>query len=166
MMNALDWIRGARLDDEADLGAGPVADEVDGAVVVVVGTEAVVVGAEVVDVARAADELGYDGMGIPDHVVNLETLATPYPYTKDGSRRWEPFTHWPDPWVTIGAVALATRRLKFVTTVYLPAMRTASRSVSRTKYAMAKAASSAQPSIFETTWTSTSAPSRARASTP
>lgn len=79
--------------------------------------------AEVVDVARAADELGYDGMGIPDHVVNLETLATPYPYTKDGSRRWEPFTHWPDPWVMIGAIALATRRLRFVTTVYLPAMR-------------------------------------------
>ncbi len=79
--------------------------------------------AEVVDIARAADELGYDGMGIPDHVVNLETLATPYPYTRDGSRRWEPFTHWPDPWVMIGAIALATRRLRFVTTVYLPAMR-------------------------------------------
>ena len=78
---------------------------------------------EVVDIARAADELGYDGMGIPDHVVNLETLETPYPYTKDGSRRWEPFTHWPDPWVMIGAIALATTRLRFVTTVYLPAMR-------------------------------------------
>lgn len=79
--------------------------------------------AEVVEVARAADELGYDGIGIADHVVNLETLATPYPYTKDGSRRWQPFTHWPDPWVTIGAVAQVTSRLKFVTTVYLPAMR-------------------------------------------
>lgn len=78
---------------------------------------------EVVEVARAADDLGYDGMGIPDHVVNLETLATPYPYTKDGSRRWEAFTHWPDPWVTIGAIALVTQRLRFVTTVYLPAMR-------------------------------------------
>lgn len=79
--------------------------------------------AEVVEVAKAADELGYHGIGIADHVVNLETLATPYPYTKDGSRRWQPFTHWPDPWVTIGAIALATTRLKFVTTVYLPAMR-------------------------------------------
>ena len=79
--------------------------------------------AEVVEVARAADELGYDGIGIADHVVNLETLETPYPYTKDGSRRWQPFTHWPDPWVTIGAIALVTQRLRFVTTVYLPAMR-------------------------------------------
>ena len=42
-------------------------------------------------------------MGIPDHVINLETLATPYPYTNDGKRRWEAFTDWPDPWVMVGA---------------------------------------------------------------
>ena len=78
---------------------------------------------EVVEIAKAADDLGYDGMGIPDHVINLETLQTPYPYTKDGSRRWEAFTDWPDPWVMIGAIALVTTRLHFVTTVYLPAMR-------------------------------------------
>ncbi|BBZ33132.1 TIGR03619 family F420-dependent LLM class oxidoreductase [Mycolicibacterium confluentis] len=78
---------------------------------------------EAVEIAKAADDLGYDGIAIPDHVVNLETLATPYPYTKDGRRRWESFTDWPDPWVMIGAIALATSRLQFVTTVYLPAMR-------------------------------------------
>jgi probable F420-dependent oxidoreductase len=78
---------------------------------------------EIVEIAKAADDLGYDGMGIPDHVVNLETLATPYPYTRDGERRWQPFTQWPDPWVLIGALAQVTRRLHFVTTVYIPAMR-------------------------------------------
>lgn len=78
---------------------------------------------EIVDIARAADELGYDGLGIPDHVVNLETLETPYPYTRDGERRWQPFTHWPDPWVLVGALAQVTTRLRFVTTVYIPAMR-------------------------------------------
>ncbi|MGA5464543.1 TIGR03619 family F420-dependent LLM class oxidoreductase [Mycobacterium sp. NPDC050041] len=78
---------------------------------------------EVIEIARAADDLGYDGMGIPDHVVNLETLKTPYPYTDDGSRRWKPFTHWPDPWVLVGALASVTERLRFVTTVYIPAMR-------------------------------------------
>src|SRR5262249_56285760 len=76
-----------------------------------------------VEIVKAADDRGYDGIGIADHVVNLETLETPYPYTKDGSRRWEAFTHWPDPWVMIGAIALVTSRLRFVTTVYLPAMR-------------------------------------------
>lgn len=79
--------------------------------------------AEVVEIARAADDLGYEGLGIPDHVVNLETLKTPYPYTKDGKRRWEAFTDWPDPWVLIGGLALVTSRTRFVTTVYLPAMR-------------------------------------------
>jgi probable F420-dependent oxidoreductase len=78
---------------------------------------------EAIEIGKAADELGYDGLGIPDHVVNLETLATPYPYTKDGARRWQPFTDWPDPWVLVGALAQATQQIKFVTTVYIPGMR-------------------------------------------
>jgi probable F420-dependent oxidoreductase len=78
---------------------------------------------EIVEIAKAADDLGYEGLGIPDHVVNLETLATPYPYTKNGERRWQPFTDWPDPWVLVGALAQATQQIKFVTTVYIPGMR-------------------------------------------
>ena len=78
---------------------------------------------EIIEIARAADDLGYEGVAIPDHVVNLETLSTPYPYTEDGQRRWQPFTEWLDPWVLVGALSQATRRLKFVTTVYIPAMR-------------------------------------------
>ena len=78
---------------------------------------------EIVEIAKAADDLGYDGIGIPDHIVNLETLKTPYPYTKDGQRRWQAFTEWPDPWVLVGALAQVTTRLRFVTTVYIPAMR-------------------------------------------
>jgi probable F420-dependent oxidoreductase len=79
--------------------------------------------ADLIEIAKAADDLGYDGLGIPDHVVNLETLATPYPYTKDGQRRWQPFTDWPDPWVLVGALAQVTSQVKFVTTVYIPGMR-------------------------------------------
>lgn len=79
--------------------------------------------AEIVEIAKAADDLGYDGLGIPEHVVNLENLTTPYPYTRDGRRRWEPFTDWPDPWVLVGALAQCTQRLHFVTTVYVAALR-------------------------------------------
>lgn len=76
---------------------------------------------EIVEIAKAADDLGYEGLGIPDHVVNLETLSTPpYPYTKNGERRWQPFTDWPDPWVLVGALAQATQQIRFVTTVYIP----------------------------------------------
>jgi probable F420-dependent oxidoreductase len=73
--------------------------------------------------ARAADELGYHSVAVPDHVVDLEELATPYPYTADGGRRWEHDAEWPDPWVLIGALAAVTTRLRFFTSVYVPALR-------------------------------------------
>ena len=73
--------------------------------------------------ARAADELGYHSMAVPDHVVDLEELATPYPYTADGARRWDSSADWPDPWVLIGALAAVTTRLRFFTSVYVPAIR-------------------------------------------
>lgn len=74
-------------------------------------------------IARAADELGYHSLGVPDHVVDFEELATPYPYTPDGSRRWTHDTAWPDPWVLIGALAAVTTRVRFFTSVYVPAIR-------------------------------------------
>lgn len=73
--------------------------------------------------ARAADELGYASMAVPDHVVDIEELATPYPYTPDGSRRWSYDAAWPDPWVLIGALAAVTTRLEFFTSIYVPAIR-------------------------------------------
>jgi probable F420-dependent oxidoreductase len=78
---------------------------------------------EIVEIAKAADELGYDGLGIPDHVIDLAELETPYPYTDDGQRRWESFTDWPDPWVLIGALAQVTSRLHFVTTIFIAPLR-------------------------------------------
>ena len=62
------------------------------------------------DIAVAADECGWTAMSFSDHVVPPETLDSPYPYTEDGSRRWQAFTDWPDPWVTIGALSSVTSR--------------------------------------------------------
>ena len=73
--------------------------------------------------AQAADRLGYHAMAVPDHVVDLETLQTPYPYTADGERRWDRDAAWPDPWVLIGSLAAVTTRLRFFTSVYVPAIR-------------------------------------------
>jgi probable F420-dependent oxidoreductase len=78
---------------------------------------------ELAPIARAADEAGYHAMSLSDHVVNLETLATPYPYTTDGKRRWEPFTPWLDPWTTIASLGAVTERLRFFTNVYVLPMR-------------------------------------------
>lgn len=78
---------------------------------------------ELLAIAQAADECGYDAMLIPDHLVDLESLETPYPYTADGSRRWDHDAHWPDPWVLAGAMAAVTPRIRFYTTVYVAALR-------------------------------------------
>ena len=76
-----------------------------------------------VPLAVAAEAAGFEAMSFPDHVVHPETLDTPYPYTKDGSRRWEAFTPWVDPWVAIGACAASTTRLRFTNNVFVLAMR-------------------------------------------
>ncbi|MBZ5733216.1 TIGR03619 family F420-dependent LLM class oxidoreductase [Nocardioides sp. TRM66260-LWL] len=73
--------------------------------------------------AMAADRLGYHALAMPDHVVDLEELETPYPYTLDGSRRWPAGTPWPDPWVLTGALAAITTRLRFFSSVYVVALR-------------------------------------------
>ncbi|MEO6989283.1 MAG: TIGR03619 family F420-dependent LLM class oxidoreductase [Aquihabitans sp.] len=78
---------------------------------------------ELIPIAKAADELGYHGLALSDHVVNLETLRTPYPYTADGSRRWSSFTNWVDPWVTIGALGAVTERLRFFTNIFVLPLR-------------------------------------------
>lgn len=78
---------------------------------------------EVLALSTAADEIGYHGLAVSDHVINLEVLKTAYPYTSDGARRWKPFTPWLDPWVTIGALATVTETLHFFTSVYVLPMR-------------------------------------------
>lgn len=73
--------------------------------------------------APVAEEHGWHAMSFSDHVVNPQDISTPYPYTEDGSRRWEPFTDWPDPWVTIGALAALTTTLRFTNNVFVLPMR-------------------------------------------
>ena len=79
---------------------------------------------ELVALATAGDESGWDTFAVSDHIINPVETRSPYPYTKDGSRRWEMGTPWPDPWVTVGHLAAVTTRLRFVTTVYILPART------------------------------------------
>ena len=75
--------------------------------------------ADLVPLARAGDEAGWSTLTVSDHLVNPLTTRRPYPYSKDGTRRWGMGTPWPDPWVTIGHLAAVTTRLRFLTTVYI-----------------------------------------------
>jgi probable F420-dependent oxidoreductase len=73
--------------------------------------------------ARAAEECGWDAITVSDHVAHPETIASAYPYSADGSIRWDENTPWPDPWVLIGAMAGATERIRFLTNVFILPLR-------------------------------------------
>jgi probable F420-dependent oxidoreductase len=75
------------------------------------------------ELARTADACGWDGIIVSDHVVHPEKIDSPYPYTADGAPRWEAPAPWPDPWVSIGAMAAVTERLRFYTGVYVLPLR-------------------------------------------
>ena len=77
---------------------------------------------EIKPLAIAADEIGYDFLAVSDHLIHPETFSVPYPYTDDGSVRWEQGTDWPDPVNTLSFLAGATKKIRFYTSVYvLPA---------------------------------------------
>jgi probable F420-dependent oxidoreductase len=78
---------------------------------------------QLVPLARAAEEAGFEALSFSDHVVYPETLDTPYPYTDDGSRRYDETTVFPDPWVAIGALSAVTTRLRFTNNVFVLPMR-------------------------------------------
>ena len=79
--------------------------------------------AHLTKLAPVADESGWEAMSFSDHVVHPESIDTPYPYTDDGTRRWEAFTDWPDPFVMAGALATITKRLKFTNNIFVLPMR-------------------------------------------
>lgn len=75
-----------------------------------------------VAVARAAEEAGFSSVALSDHVVYPSNIESAYPYTADGKPQYEADWDFPDPWVTVGAMAAATTSLEFFTNVFvLPA---------------------------------------------
>lgn len=86
-----------------------------------------------VAIAQHAEELGYHGVSVADHLVMPTRVEeSKYPYTPDGKMWWPEDTPWPDPWVTLTAMGVATRKLELSTNIYLAALRdpfTAARAV-------------------------------------
>jgi probable F420-dependent oxidoreductase len=78
---------------------------------------------QLLEVAQAAERLGFDSIAVSDHVFSPKERKSKYPYTPTGEPLWSPETPWPDPWVLIGAMAAVTTRLKFSTNVYIAPAR-------------------------------------------
>ena len=70
--------------------------------------------AEFLDIARTADEWGWDSLQVADAPFFPEVTSAPYPYTPDGERFWPLDLPVLDPWVAITAMATVTKRIRFV----------------------------------------------------
>ncbi|MCZ6828085.1 MAG: TIGR03619 family F420-dependent LLM class oxidoreductase [Gammaproteobacteria bacterium] len=78
---------------------------------------------ELVEIARCAEQAGFTGVILSDHLVTYQTQQEAYPQRDDGRVLWGEQTHWPDPWIAISAMAQATTSLQFTTAVYILTLR-------------------------------------------
>lgn len=78
---------------------------------------------QLVAVARLAEELGFTGVTMSDHIVRPNQVASRYPYSPTGRMAADENTPYLDPWVLVGALCRATRHLRFMSYVYIPALR-------------------------------------------
>src|SRR6201988_339599 len=72
---------------------------------------------QLVDIAKTAEEVGFDAIALPDSLFYMEKAAADYPYTADGSRMWNEDTPGVDPLIAAGAMGAVTSKLFFYTNV-------------------------------------------------
>jgi probable F420-dependent oxidoreductase len=73
--------------------------------------------------AVLAEQLGFHGLMIGDHLVMPAQIESRYPYSPDGKLFLPLDTPWPDPWITFAHLAAHTKKLEFASNIYLAAMR-------------------------------------------
>ncbi|MFO0690290.1 MAG: TIGR03619 family F420-dependent LLM class oxidoreductase [Myxococcota bacterium] len=78
---------------------------------------------QLVEAARFAEEVGFDGCMLADHGVFPREVRSPYPYAADGAPPMDPDAHYPDCWATLGALSVATKKLRFTISVYVLPLR-------------------------------------------
>ena len=78
---------------------------------------------QLVPVAKLAEDLGFAGVTMSEHIVRPRKIASRYPYSATGEMPTDDTTPYLDPWVLVGALARATKRLRFMSYVYIPALR-------------------------------------------
>jgi probable F420-dependent oxidoreductase len=69
------------------------------------------------ELAKTAEEVGFDNIALPDSIFYMEKQSADYPYTADGSRMWNEDTPWADPLIVAGAMGAVTSTLRFYTNV-------------------------------------------------
>lgn len=78
---------------------------------------------ELVELAVGAEEAGFHGVLLSDHLFFPAPLASRYPYAADGRPGFDASTPFPEPFAAISAMAAVTSRLRFATMVYVLPLR-------------------------------------------
>ena len=78
---------------------------------------------QLVEIAKVAEEVGFEGLLVSDHLVHFEKLESRYPYSESGEPDFTEDTPWPECWAAIAAMATATTRLRFATMVHILPLR-------------------------------------------
>ena len=78
---------------------------------------------QLMEVAQHAEALGFEGVMGADHALFPRVLNSPYPYTPGGECPVTADMAYPDPWVSIAAMAAVTKTLKFSTSIYVLPLR-------------------------------------------
>lgn len=82
-----------------------------------IGVNAAPQAGDYIRVAQKAEELGYHSLWLGDHIVIPEKIEAAYPYSADGATGFPRRAPFPDPFVLLGGLALATSRILLGTSV-------------------------------------------------
>ncbi len=75
------------------------------------------------EIARFADELGFEGIIGADHALYPKTMVPGYPYSESGYPPQTAESEYPDMWTSTAAMAAVTTRIRFVCGVYVLPLR-------------------------------------------
>ena len=78
---------------------------------------------QLTEIAKIAEEVGFEGVMVSDHIFYPEKLESSYPYSPDGKPAFVPNAAFPECWSTITAMAAVTTQLRFSTMVYILPLR-------------------------------------------
>jgi probable F420-dependent oxidoreductase len=75
------------------------------------------------EIARFAEELGFEGLIGADHALYPKTMIPAYPYSESGVPPQTAESEYPDMWTSFAAMAAVTTRVKLVCGVYVLPLR-------------------------------------------
>ncbi|MFK7897680.1 MAG: TIGR03619 family F420-dependent LLM class oxidoreductase [Myxococcota bacterium] len=78
---------------------------------------------DLLELAPVAEEAGFEGIMLADHIFSPESYDSRYPYDESGEAPFDGSTPFPESFATISALSMITTRLRFLTNVYILPLR-------------------------------------------